>query len=63
MTLRRTYEVVCDQCRAVCRHPGFTPADARLEAKRRGWTRIKSSGKGRKDGEDRCPAHPAEGDL
>lgn len=60
--LLRTYNVICDKCGAICPIAGVSPGDARKEAKRRGWSRIKASGRGRKDGEDRCPLHPAEAD-
>lgn len=58
--LKRRYIIVCDKCRAEFATDALEPDQARQEAQRWGWTRIKSSGQGRKDGEDRCPRHPAE---
>lgn len=56
MALKRRYIVVCDICLTEF-GTGTTPRGVREKAAREGWTRVKSSGVGRKDGEDRCPRH------
>lgn len=61
MSLKRKYIVVCDKCGTEF-GTGATPKQARQRAALVGWTRIKSAGRGRKDGQDRCPKHPQEAD-
>lgn len=62
MSLKRRYIVVCDKCHTEFGTDATDPDRARQEAQRWGWTRIKSSGRGHKDGEDRCPRHPTQAD-